>query len=201
MSTVNLERRSPARDPWLKPSMKLTYEDFLHFPDDGRRHELLDGEHVVTPSPFLRHQVAVGNLHLSLGNHLRGRKLGRLFLAPFDIVLSPHDVVEPDLLYLGQDRLDRITEKNVQGSPDLAIEVLSSSTRGRDRTIKRRIYRKFGVREYWMVDTKALEVTVVRFAGSPRRRDEEIVLGAADRLTSPLFPEWSMAVVEVFSDE
>lgn len=185
----------------LEPRTRLTYEDFLLFPDDGRRHELLDGEHVVTPSPFLRHQVAVGNLYLALATHIRGRKLGRVFLAPFDIVLSQYDVVEPDLLYLGQDRLDRITEKNVQGSPDLAIEVLSTSTRSRDRTTKRRIYRKFGVREYWMVDTKAQEVTVVRFAANPRRRDEELVLGAPDTLTSPLFPEWSLAVAEIFADE
>ena len=80
---------------------RLTYDDFLLFPDDGRRHELIDGVHCVTPSPNLRHQELVGRLYLSLGAVLEDRPdRGRLFLSPFDVVFSFHDVVEPDLVFV-----------------------------------------------------------------------------------------------------
>ncbi len=84
--------------------VKLTYEDFLEFPDDGLRHELIDGEHYVTPSPGSAHQLIVGNLYLAIGIYLKERPVGVLMLSPFDIVLSQYDVVEPDLdLFLVQD--------------------------------------------------------------------------------------------------
>ena len=111
---------------------RLTYDDFLLFPDDGRRHELIDGAHYVTPSPNLRHQDLVG----------------RLFLSPFDVVFSFHDVVEPDLVFVASDQLDILTAQNIQGTPALVVEVLSPSTRKRDREVKRRLYERAGVREY-----------------------------------------------------
>lgn len=107
--------------------VKLTWEDFIHFPDDGRRHELLDGEHVVTPSPNTAHQSAVGRIFLALSRWIEETGAGRVFLAPFDVVLSPTDVVEPDdrtLLQVhfggtdgGTERLWRAAE--AASSPDL----------------------------------------------------------------------------------
>ena len=80
------------------PGLKLTYDDFLLFPDDGRRHELIDGEHYVTPSPNTKHQAVSGNLHFMLRAWLEQHPVGRVFYAPFDIVFTQFDVVEPDLL-------------------------------------------------------------------------------------------------------
>jgi len=83
----------------LSPRRRLTYDDVLLFPDDGLRHEIIDGEHYVTASPVPRHQVLVGRLHFELESHLRAHPgSGQVFLAPFDVVLSHWDVVEPDLL-------------------------------------------------------------------------------------------------------
>ena len=70
--------------PPAAPSVKFTYDDFLLFPDDGKRHEIIDGEHYVTPSPHTKHQVVVGNLHVLLGTYLKAHPIGAVFLAPFD---------------------------------------------------------------------------------------------------------------------
>src|SRR5436190_22614781 len=88
----------------VNPDVKLTYDDFVHFPDDGLRHELIDGEHYVTPAPNMRHQAILGQLHLLIGNWLEAHPIGRVFFAPFDVVASNFDIVEPDLLYLSHDR-------------------------------------------------------------------------------------------------
>jgi Uma2 family endonuclease len=125
------------------PGVKLTYDDFVLFPDDGLRHELIDGEHYVTPSPNTRHQRISGNLFLLMGTWLDEHAIGRLFYAPFDVVFSNFDVVEPDLLYLSNERAaDVITPQHVRGAPNLVIEIGSPGTRGRDETIKRKVYER-----------------------------------------------------------
>ena len=144
---------------------RLTYDDFLLLPDDGLRHEIIDGEHYVTPSPNQRHQELVGRLCLSLGTFLEDRpERGRVFLSPFDVVFSFHDVVEPDLVFVAPDQLDILTAQNIQGTPALVIEILSPSTRKRDQEIKRLLYERTGVREYWLVDPELASVTLYRRA-------------------------------------
>src|SRR5438067_10562284 len=99
---------------------KLTYEDFLLLPeDDGKRHEIIDGEHYVTPSPNRGHQTIAGNLFFALQTYLRQNRVGRVYFAPFDVVLSNHDVVEPDLIYVSDERIEILTKQNIQGAPDL----------------------------------------------------------------------------------
>src|SRR5687768_15148820 len=140
--------------------VKLTYDDFVLFPDDGKRHELIDGEHYVTPSPNTKHQKVSGNLFLLIGTWLEQHPIGQLFFAPFDVVFSQFDVVEPDLLYMSNERsVEVLTQANVQGAPELVVEIGSKGTRKRDETIKRRLYERSGVSEYWVVDP---EIDVVR---------------------------------------
>ena len=132
------------------PRVRLTYDDFLLFPDDGKRHELIDGEHYVTPSPNMRHQGISGNLYFILRGWLEQYPIGRIFYAPFDVVFTQFDVVEPDLLYVSNARAARVlTAKHVTGAPELVVEIGSPGTRKRDETIKRRLYERSGVSEYW----------------------------------------------------
>ena len=114
---------------------KLTYEDFVLFPDDGKRHELIDGEHFVTPSPNTRHQACLRNLTCALDAFVHERRLGQVFFAPLDVVFTRHDVVEPDLLYISTARAGVLTEANVQGAPDLVAEVLSPFSRRQDEVL------------------------------------------------------------------
>jgi Uma2 family endonuclease len=180
------------------PGVKLTYDDFVLFPDDGKRHELIDGEHYVTPSPGLKHQKVSGNLHLMIANWLEENAVGQIFYAPFDVVFSRFDVVEPDLLYMSNGRAaDILTKANVQGAPELVIEIGSPGTRKRDETIKRRLYERSGVSEYWFVDP---EIDVVRVYRNEKGfgRPLELSAEAGDVLTTPLLPDLSLPLSRVF---
>jgi Uma2 family endonuclease len=142
---------------------RLTYDDLVAMPDDGLRHEIIDGVLYVTPSPNLRHQELLGRLHFAIGLWLREHPdAGRVFFAPLDVLFSRYDVVEPDLLFVTADRREVLTPANVQGAPSLVVEVLSPGTRKRDAGIKRDLFERGGVREYWLVDPDAQSITVYR---------------------------------------
>jgi Uma2 family endonuclease len=180
--------------------VKLTYDDFVLFPDDGLRHELIDGEHYVTPSPNDKHQTILVNLLLSIGSWLRAHPVGKVWLAPFDVVFSEFDVVEPDLLYVSNERRAQIvTDANVQGTPELVVEIGSPSTRRRDETIKRALYERAGVSEYWVVDTDLDVVRVYRRLDGERfARPEQLSLEAGDVLTTFLLPGLELPLTEIF---
>lgn len=180
---------------------RLTYEDFLRFPDDGLRHELIDGVHYVTASPAWRHQELLGRLHLAIGNHLAAHPgIGHVVLSPFDTVFSTWDVVEPDLIFVATNQLDIVTEANIQGAPALVVEILSRSTRKRDLGIKQQLFDRGGVREYWVVDPIAKDVAVYRRApdGSLPKASQ---LGADDKatLSTPLLPGFELSVEQLFA--
>jgi Uma2 family endonuclease len=180
--------------------VKLTYEDLVALPDDGMRHELIDGEHYVTPSPRLPHQFIAGNLHLLIANHVRDRRVGVVLFAPFDVVFSPYDVVVPDLIYFTWARFKEVVgDKNAQGPPDLAIEILSPSTRRRDEILKRRLYERTGVKEYWVVDLKLEAVKVHRLVEGKYQKAAELLLEDDAVLTTPLLPDLSLPLREIFA--
>ena len=182
------------------PDVKLTYDDFLLFPDDGKRHELIDGEHYVTPSPNTRHQRISGRLYLLIGNWLETHPVGQLFYAPFDVVFSNFDVVEPDLLYMSNARAAEIlTVKHVAGVPELVIEIGSPGTRKRDETLKRRLYERTGVTEYWVVDPDLDAIRVYRRSTEGFDRPVELSAEAGDVLTTPLLAGLEIPLARAFA--
>jgi Uma2 family endonuclease len=179
--------------------VKLTYDDFVLFPDDGLRHELIDGEHYVTPSPNTKHQQVLSNLHELIKPWLRRNAIGRVFFAPFDVVFSQVDVVEPDLLYISNERAAHIlTDNNVQGVPELVVEIGSPSTRRRDETTKRALYERTGVLEYWVVDPELEVVRIYRRDGERFARPLELSTEAGDLLTTPLLPGLELRLDDIF---
>jgi Uma2 family endonuclease len=182
--------------------LKLTYDDFVLFPDDGKLHELIDGEHYVTPSPNVRHQQIQGDLFARLWNYLEAHPIGRVFSSPLDVVFSRFDVVEPDIVFLSHERANNVlTKANLQGAPELVIEIGSPSTRQRDETIKRHLYERSGVSEYWVVDP---EIDVVRAytrtADGAFERPIELSREAGDVLTTDLLPGLDLPLVRIFRD-
>jgi Uma2 family endonuclease len=131
---------------------KLTYRDYVLFPEDGKRHEIIDGEHYVTAAPFLSHQRLAFRLTLRVGGFIETNRLGLFFFAPADVLLSDHDVVQPDLFFISSARVSIAAEKNVEGAPDLVIEILSRSTSRLDKGPKLQAYDRTGVCEYWIFD-------------------------------------------------
>lgn len=190
----------PGGDKMRASGVKLTYDDFLLFPDDGKRHELIDGEHYVTPSPNTRHQRISGRLHLLAGGWLQEHPVGQLFYAPFDVVFSRFDVVEPDLIYMSNERAAAIlTDKHVAGVPELVIEIGSPGTRKRDETIKRRLYERSGVDEYWVIDPDLDVIRVFRRSGDTFQRPQELSAEAGDVLTTPLLPRLTIELARIFN--
>jgi len=181
------------------PSVKFTYDDLLNFPDDGKRHEVIEGEHYVTPSPNTKHQAVSMNLTRAFILYLEHHRLGCLFAAPFDVVLSDLDVVEPDLLYISHERAATLTEQHVRGAPDLVVEIVSSRTRKTDEITKRKLYERFGVREYWVVDPDLDTIKVYTRVDEAFTRAAELSTERGDALTTPLLPDFSVSLVEVFS--
>jgi Uma2 family endonuclease len=177
---------------------KLTYEDYERIPDDGLRHEILDGDHYVSPAPVPRHQQVSIELSSRFHFFVKEHELGNILAAPCDVVLSPHDIAQPDLLFISKERAGIITEKNVQGAPDLLVEILSDRTRKRDEGIKRELYERFGVKEYWLVDTVRQTVLVYRREGDRFHRAGRFSAAAGDVLTTPLLPGLEIPLREIF---
>ncbi len=151
--------RTPAAPEDIRP---LTYDDLLATPDDGKRYEIIGGELVVSPSPNTEHQWASGDLFGEMRSHVREYDLGVIFSAPIDVMLSPHQFVVPDIVFVSRERGHIIAKQYIDGAPDLIVEIVSPSSQRRDRVTKAALYAMAGVREYWIVDLEAKVVDVFR---------------------------------------
>jgi len=176
--------------------IKLTYQEYLQITDDLNRHEIIDGEHYVTPSPGTRHQKLSIKLSLILYQWVESHSLGDVFNAPADVVLSETDVVVPDIIYVSRSNSSIITDKNIQGAPDLIIEILSPSTASRDIGIKKRLYEKYGVKEYWILDPD--QQTIAIFTLTSGRFSETPKLTVKNELSSALFPSLKIPLSSIF---
>lgn len=133
-------------------SVKLGYPEYLGFPQDGRRHEIIDGEHYVNPAPETYHQTLSRRIQFQLYTQIERNGLGQVLNAPTDVQLSDTDIVQPDLIVVLKEKLTIITPTKIKGTPNLVVEILSTSSADTDRRLKKELYRKSGVAEYWIVD-------------------------------------------------
>jgi Uma2 family endonuclease len=179
-------------------STKLTYEDYLLFPDNGKRHELIQGDHYMTPAPSTKHQRISRNLVIAMGAFIRQHALGELLDAPCDVIFSVEDIVQPDVLFVTSARKGIVTEDNIKGAPDLIVEILSDATRKKDEVTKRKLYERFDVSEYWIVDPELETVKVFRLSDHQYIRTAELSTEAHDTLTTPLLPEFRLALADLF---
>ena len=144
-----------------EPIRPLTYHDLETYPEDSRlRYEIINGELVVTPAAMPDHGQIVLALYDAFKDVVKGGNLGRLWVAPVDVELSSHNIVQPDVLFIAQDRLE-IVRRVIHGAPDLAIEVVSSCSRSYDYVAKRALYEVAGVKEYWIVDPQLRSIEVL----------------------------------------
>jgi Uma2 family endonuclease len=138
----------------------LTYDDLAAMPDDGKRYELINGELFELTGPTPKHQWSAGGLYDRLKHFVGQHELGLVYFAPIDVLFTPHDVVQPDIVYVSRERLSIIRAQRIEGAPDLLMEVLSPSTRRRDVITKAAVYATFGVREYWFADPEQESILV-----------------------------------------
>ncbi len=179
-----------------KSALKFTYEDYRHTPED-HRYELIDGELIMAPAPRLPHQRVARKLGSRLIQFVEDNDLGEVFFAPSDVLLSNTDVVQPDILFVSNEREHLLLGgDNVRGGPDLVVEILSPSTAGRDRTVKRTLYARHGVREYWLVDPDAGTVMVLLL--SDDHFEVSGTYGEGETATSPILEGFSVSLDEIF---
>ncbi len=175
---------------------KFTYEDYLHFPED-KRYEIIDGEVSLAPSPDKIHQDISRNLEFILWEFVKKNDLGLVYYAPFDVVLSEIDIVQPDLIFVSKERKLIVTEKNIQGAPDMVIEILSPSSQYKDKVIKAELYKKFGVREYWLIDPQEKQITLYDF-GSSKGKSSKAIYTLDEIFESPLLAGLKISLKEIF---
>lgn len=143
----------------IPEALKLTYEDYLRLPEE-KRYEIIGGDLFMTPAPSTRHQEVSGNLGFILWDFVRRHNLGKVYYAPCDVILTEHDIVQPDILFISRKRQHIITEANIQGAPDLIAEILSPTRTWMDQRLKKALYARCGVKEYWIVDPDEKRVEV-----------------------------------------
>ena len=178
----------------VKNKVLFTYEDLKHWEPDNYRHEIVEGEHFMSPSPNIYHQKIVRRLTIFLSQYVETKKLGEIFIAPVDVVFSNYDVCVPDLVFISNENLSIITEENIQGAPDLVIEVLSPNSQKRDKEIKYKRYAYFGVKEYWIVDPERKTIEIHDLVNNQLTA----VVPANQSLNSPLFPDLNLDLASVF---
>jgi Uma2 family endonuclease len=174
---------------------KYTYEDYLKLPE-YERYELIEGELLMTPSPVPGHQRISGKLEFALRKFVSEHDLGEIFDAPCDVHLSDEDVVQPDILFISKERLSIIGEKNIQGPPDLVIEIISKSSAYRDFVQKKKLYAKSGVKEYWIVipEENAVEIYFLKDNAYSLYK----AYGIGDKFESPLLRDFVMELKSIF---
>lgn len=171
---------------------RYSYSDYLQMPDQPRC-EITAGRLRMTPSPSGEHQTALIRVCAILWQFADGTGLGKVIPAPYDVVLSDHDIVQPDILFIAKAHLDRYDgEGPLRGAPDLAIEILSPSTAEWDRVEKRALYARSGVQSYWLVDLKDRSITVISLPD-----DAERIYRLGETLTDPVLPGFAMPVDEL----
>ena len=181
----------------VRHDIKYSYKEYRDLPETGPRCQLLEGELVMSPAPSTRHQKVVARILSALFVFVESRRLGTVLASPIDVILSDHDVPQPDVIFVSNDRAARVVREGVRGAPDLCVEVLSESTAKMDRGPKKLLYTRHGVIEYWIVDPDAGTLEVYRLQANAEK--PEMTLGTSDTLTTVLLPAFSLPLRDVFA--
>ncbi len=181
---------------------KMTYAEFRYWeiPDgDNTIYELISGIIMRRSSPHSEHQIAQSNIFLSMGSFVRDNSLGRVIAAPLDVVFSDDNSVQPDLLFIQKDR-EKIIERGgpVWGSPDLIVEIISKGTAQHDRKTKKKLYEKFGVKEYWIVDPKSETIEVFVLENSQYVDFDFAEVGVKNSIKSQVLTDFELDIATVF---
>ena len=151
----------------------------------------------MNPAPATKHQKVSHTLNRLMDQFVYSNDLGEMWYAPTDVVLDRFNVIQPDLFFISKQRTNIVADRNVQGAPDLVIEILSASTADVDRGYKQHLYALHGVSEYWLIDPDAYQVEVLTWAEGEFRRAG--VYSKGDTVTSPLLTRFHIAVNDIFA--
>ena len=190
---MKVKETSPAYPPQSKV---FTYQEYLDLPEDGKRYEVINGDLIMVPGPNTDHQNVSGNLEFELRMFVKKHQIGKVYDAPYDVVLSENNVFQPDIMFVSNQNSKIIKEKNITGAPDLIIEILSPATGYYDLTEKKEIYAEFGVKEYWIVDPKKQWVEI--YTNETRKFESEQRLETSGILKSRVLDGFEISLQKMF---
>jgi Uma2 family endonuclease len=174
----------------------LTVEDYRGTPD-GTRYQLVEGDlYLMSPAPARFHQIIVLNIAEMLRAFLRLHPIGEVYISPIDVYLDDHNVVQPDVVFVSNEREAILTDDGMHGAPDLTIEVISPSNAQLDKTAKRRVYARHGVKELWLIDPTLRQIHLYDFVRNPTKAVR--ILEDDETFDSALLPGLTIAATEVF---
>lgn len=185
-------------------SLRWTTRDLDAMPDDGgwKRYEIIDGELFVTRAPHFFHQSAASELHIRLGIWSQDTGLGRVLEGP-GIIFTPTDAVIPDVIWISHDRLSKGLDPagHLTVAPDLIVEILSPGERNeqRDKEVKLKLYSRYGVQEYWIVNWQLKAIELYRRGDAQLQLVSTLLIG--DTLTSPLLPGFRTSLAQIFPSD
>ena len=177
-----------------KTHIMFTYEDLKSWEPDNYRHEIIEGEHFMSPSPSIYHQEIIRKLTIQLSRYVEKKSLGRIFVSPVDVVFHETDACVPDLVFVSNENAAIIKEENIQGAPDLLIEILSPSSKKRDRELKYKRYAYYGVKEYWIVDPENQLVEIYDLTANELLK----VVPKNQKLSTPIFMGLNLELKTIF---
>lgn len=181
----------------IQKRQNWTYDDYVTLPDDLNIYEVIEGELYMAPAPTTKHQVVSMNMERKLDNYVKKQDAGIIFHAPIDVVLSPDNVVQPDIIFISKGNMSIITEKNIQGSPDLVIEILSPSTIRKDRITKMKVYAKHHIKNLWLIDPENQTLEAFEL---DKQMTYRLVSGIAydEEFEPSLFPDLTISLNELW---
>ena len=173
----------------------LTVEDYRATPD-GTRYQLVEGDlYLMSPAPTLFHQDIAGNIYRLLQAHAEKLRLGHVFIAPADVYLSEHDVVQPDVFFVAAANESILADDGAHGPPDLVVEVLAPKSASLEKT-KLRVYARYGVKEHWLIDPTLRQIHVYEFARHPTKAVR--LIDDDESFSSALFPDLTISAADLF---
>lgn len=176
----------------------LTVHDYMQLPEDTKKTELIEGELFMSPSPLRFHQDILIRLSSMIWSYLQAKPIGKVYAAPFDVVLTDLNVFQPDVCYFSKARYTSLTKQGADGAPDLVIEILSPGSVKHDLGVKKEIYARTGVEEFWSVDPVKRTITVYQLSENSTTPRATLVEGKT--LTTPLLPGLKIKVRDVFAE-
>ena len=154
-----------------KTKKRLTVDDYLLMPNNGKLLQLIDGDFIMAPAPNLKHQEVSRNIGTEITKYLEKNPIGKILYAPIDYYVDKYNVVQPDLVYISKERYNILFDKGIKNAPDLIIEIISTGTEETDRNLKKDLYWRTGVREYWIVDLEKENIEVYKLGDDGYKLD------------------------------
>jgi Uma2 family endonuclease len=178
----------------------LTVADLDLMPEDGNRYEIIEGDIFMSRAPSFQHQLVVQHFGRQIGNYLDDNPIGVFAPAP-GVIFDEYNGVIPDLVFISNERRAQVAGgEKITGAPDIVIEVLSPGpdNERRDREVKRRLYSKFGVREYWIDDLENRRIEIYRLKDNVLEAVRTV--GEKDEITTDLLPGFRCSVQSIFKN-